>query len=118
MINYDDEDKLCKVEGKSVGNEQTAFRANLIPHSVPEISLMMMTMLTMAMMMMSTTTMIMMTLIIMMTMMTMVIITWQRSKQCWQNVWKQGSTFGETKVPLHTWLKSKMIMVITMMNIQ
>lgn len=27
---------------------------------------------------------------------------WQRSKQCWQKVWKQGSTLGETKVPLHT----------------
>ena len=28
--------------------------------------------------------------------------TWQRSRQGWQKVWKQGSTLGETKVPLQT----------------
>ena len=32
----------------------------------------------------------------------MMMVTWQRSKQCWQNVWKQGRTLGETNVPLHT----------------
>ena len=44
--------QLCKVEGNSVGNGQTAFRVNLIPHSVPQISLRMRTMLTMLMTMM------------------------------------------------------------------
>ena len=46
--------QLWKVEGNSVGNEQTAFRANLILHSVTEISLMMMMMSTMIMMIMIT----------------------------------------------------------------